>query len=95
MARHDKILNRLAGKLDLSSQPLPGVPIIEIGGDRRVLIENHRGVTEYGKERICIQVKYGKVIVSGVNLELGFMSKQQLIVCGRIDSVTLERGDAR
>ena len=34
----------------------PGQPIVEIAGERRVLIENHRGVCAYGQERIVVNL---------------------------------------
>ena len=69
----------------------PGQPIVEIAGDRRVLIENHFGVKEYSREKIGVKVKYGLVCVCGCNLELIRMTKEQLIISGRIDAVTLIR----
>ena len=66
-------------------------PIIEIVGDRRVLIENHWGVAAYGKEKILVCVKFGSVCICGCNLEMMHMTKEQLVICGRIDSVSLQR----
>ena len=74
-----------------SAEPLPGQPIVEIAGDRRVLIENHFGVKEYSREKIGVKVKYGLVCVCGCDLELIRMTKEQLIISGRIDAVTLIR----
>ena len=72
-------------------QRLAGQPIVEIAGDRRVLIENHFGVKEYSREKIGVKVKYGLVCVCGCDLELIRMTKEQLIISGRIDAVTLIR----
>ncbi len=94
MERHGSFLKNLAGKLTVVSQPLPGMPIIEISDGRRVLIENHRGVTEYGKTQISVMVRFGKIVVSGSNLELGFMSKEQLVISGTIDGVLIVRCNA-
>ena len=77
MGKGRMILQRLADGADLSAEPLPGQPIVEIAGDRRVLIENHFGVKEYSREKI--------------DLELIRMTKEQLIISGRIDAVTLIR----
>ena len=85
MGKGRMILQRLADGADLSAEPLPGQPIVEIAGDRRVLIENHFGVKEYSR------VKYGLVCVCGCDLELIRMTKEQLIISGRIDAVTLIR----
>lgn len=76
-------------QLDLPGETIPGEPLIEISGCSRVLIENHRGVCEYSRERIGVKVKYGSILVCGSCLELRYMTKQQLIVSGRISGVSL------
>lgn len=85
------ILDRIAEGADLAGEPIPGLPVVEIGGECRVLIENHFGVTQYSRERICVRVKYGQVAVCGCGLELIRMTKEQLVISGRIDGVTLIR----
>lgn len=82
---------RLADEASLSAGALPGYPIVELAGDRRVLIENHFGVKEYGRDRITVKVSYGQVSVSGECLEILRMTKEQLVICGRICAVTLHR----
>lgn len=84
-------MERVTNGLDLPAEPIPGQPLVELIGERRVLIENHDGVTQYGREKICVKVKYGQIAVQGCGLELARMTKEQLIICGRIDSVTLMR----
>lgn len=83
--------DRLAAESDLADAPFPGLPIVELAGERRVLIENHCGVTAYSREQILVKVKYGHVLVCGCNLELTKMTAEQLVICGRIDGVTLRR----
>ena len=85
------LLERIAGAADLADEPIPGLPLVEIAGDRRVLIERHGGVLEYGPERIRIRVGYGTVCITGCGLELVRMSRQQLVISGRVDSVCLQR----
>lgn len=74
-----------------SERVLPGVPVVELAGDRRVLIENHKGVVEYGKERICVKVQYGLLCICGIDMELAKMSKEQLVIAGKIESVSIHR----
>ena len=92
MERNKLLMERLTNAADLQDGPIPGLPLIELAGDARVLMENHCGVTEYGKERICIKVKFGQVCVCGQDLNLAKMTKSQLVICGRIQSVELYRG---
>lgn len=89
--RHMNWMERLADGADLSVEALPGQPLVELAGERRVLIEHHQGVTQYSREQICVKVKYGYVSVVGCGLELSRMTKEQLIISGRIDGITLLR----
>ena len=84
-------LERLADQADLPGENMGVQPIVEILGDRRVLIEQHQGVIQYGSEKICVKVRYGLVAVEGCCLELLRMSRQQLIIRGRIDGISLCR----
>ena len=92
MKQRGSILQRIADGSDLPNEPIPAMPLVELAGDRRVLIENHKGVTEYSREKIRVQVRYGQLCVCGGGWELAMMSKEQLVICGRIDSVSLIRG---
>lgn len=89
MEKH--IMERIAMTADLPDEPIPSVPLVEIAGDRRVLIEHHCGVTQYGRCRISVRVKYGSVVVIGTQLELTRMTLEQLIITGKIECVQLER----
>lgn len=91
MERRKGFLDRLAERADLPGEAMPGQPLLELVGDRRVLVENHRGVIQYSKERIGIRLSYGEVAVCGCGLELVRMSKEQLIIVGRIDGISLCR----
>lgn len=91
MKKGRNFMVRLAEEADLPGESLPGQPIVEIAGERRVLIENHFGVREYSRERIGVKVKYGLVNVCGDGLELSRMTKEQLVISGRIDCVALLR----
>lgn len=79
--------NKISASTDLQDECIPGLPLIEIAGNVRVLIENHCGVTEYGKQRIVAQTKVNLVAVEGEGLELTKMSSEQLIISGKIFSV--------
>lgn len=91
MKGNRNILQRMTESMDLGSEPMPGQSLIEIAGDDRVLIENHFGVREYSPERIGVNVKYGSVQICGCGLKLARMTKEQLVISGRIDGVMLRR----
>ena len=92
MLQPDKLLGKLAWTADLPDEPIPGRPLVEIIENRRVLIENHQGVNEYGASLIQVKVKFGTICVAGCKLELARITKEQLIINGIIECVTLNRG---
>jgi sporulation protein YqfC len=86
-----KWMERLADRADLQGEVMPGQPLVEIYGEERILIEHHRGVTEYGREKIQVKMRYGSLCICGFGLELAKMNADQLIISGRIDSVSIIR----
>lgn len=90
MDKKGSIFERIAMVTDLPDESIPGIPLVEISGNVRVLVENHLGVTEYGPERIRVRVKYGEICICGCRLELSRMTKGQLIIRGRIDHISLD-----
>ena len=82
-----QILSR-GGRFDALSR----VPIVEMAGQNRVLIENHQGVLVYSLEEICVKVGYGCVCISGRGLQIMHMSREQLVICGSISGVQLMGG---
>lgn len=83
--------NKLAVSSSLPSETLPKNPVIEVLGYRRVFIENHKGIAEYGCGRILVNVCYGQICISGEHLELAEMTKASLVITGIIDCVSISR----
>lgn len=87
MERKESLLERTSAALDLPGDLLPGLPRIELLGDRELQMENHRGILAYGGEEI--HISGGKVVVRvrGSGLELRAMDPARLVVTGRIAAV--------
>lgn len=83
-------MDRLTEGLDLPGE-VSNQPLVELAGDRRVLIEHHRGIVVYQQEHICVKLSYGTVSVFGCSLHIARMTKEQLIIHGQIDSIKLNR----
>ena len=79
----------------LASAPAGGVPLIEITGNTRILIENHRGVISYSFDEICIKVCSGIIEIVGDKMQIQCMSKERIIISGSIDSVRMLRRSSR
>lgn len=76
-----------AERFDLPADALAGMPKLTITGKARVLIENHKGLIEYGQERIEVNGGRVRIRVYGGDLELRAMNKDDLVITGIISSV--------
>lgn len=66
-----------------------GRTLLEIVGRERLVIEGHRGIQCYGNEEIQVRATYGCLLISGSQLRLCCMSREQLCITGSIDEVKL------
>ena len=67
--------------------PLPGVPLVEVCNNRRILVENHQGIVAYENSKIIVKVRSGSISICGDQLQLIRMSRYQLIITGAISDV--------
>ena len=79
-------------RLDLPAG-IAGVPVLELTGNRELLMEHHRGVLSYSTERVEIHGGVLVVCVTGRDLQLLAMTEEELRLGGRIDRVELVSGD--
>lgn len=67
------------------------VSVAELTGDGRLLIEKHRGILHYSTERIVVYVSFGLLEVCGCNLCFQYMTKERLLICGRVTHISVLR----
>lgn len=92
MKKGKQILRQEIEKVHAKVDAFPGVPLVEIAGNSRVLIENHMGILEYGYENIIVKLNYGTLCVCGANLTMAQMTKHQLVILGSIHSLSITKG---
>ena len=92
MKLYEKLVHRLPEALHIPDQTLPGVPIIEMYADRRVLVEGRCAIMQY--ESTCIKLRCCafRVDVCGAGLNITELSGNQLIITGVIDRISVQRG---
>ena len=92
MKRVRSFFKPLAGMNDYADQQIRRCPLIEICGHSRVLIENHQGIDTYDHNLVFIKVHYGCIQITGEDLMLSWMSKDKIVVNGKIIHITLPTG---
>ena len=83
-------LPRLFGALEQTKE-LSKLPLVELAGPNRVLVENHLGVLAYSPNEIQIKLTFGKLSIAGNDLEFMQLNREQLVITGNVDALQLHR----
>lgn len=87
---HDKNwIGKFSAKEAVPADLIPQIPIIEICGRGRVLVENHQGILAYDCKEIKVKVICGTISICGEKLMLSGMNKEKLLITGHICAVNL------
>ena len=71
--------------IDNSSNAYIKKSLVELVGYSRVLIENHLGIEAYSTTEIHVKVSYGVLCITGCNLCIMNLQRDQLIITGSIE----------
>jgi len=80
--KKENFLSRAADLFDLPAEVVAGEPRITVTGSRRLVVENHKGLMEYGENEIGINC--GRIIlkIKGEELEIRAMNSEELLITG-------------
>lgn len=87
MQRKRGLRDRLVSLLELPGDVMLNVARIVMVGDMELVVENHRGVTEYTPERVALRVPEGIMAIDGHELRIGAISPDQVIILGKISGL--------
>lgn len=76
--------------LEMPTEIVSNEPKITLIGFNEMLIENYKGILEYEEIYIRINTHIGIININGFNLNLEQISEDDILVKGKIDSITLE-----
>ncbi len=76
-------------RLDLPGGVAGGVPVMELTGNRRFCVEQHRGILSYSTELVEINTGALVVRLCGTGLQLVAMTEEDLRIDGHISRVEL------
>lgn len=92
MGLYEKVLHRFPEALNIPDQTLPGVPIVELYADRRVLIEGRCAILQYEATCIMLRCCLFNICVCGSKLCIIELSGNQLIITGNISQISMRKG---
>lgn len=89
-ARALALAGELCDRLELPEESVTGAAKLTVTGGRSALVENHRGLLEYGAEQIRVGTGRGQIVLRGSGLTLAAMNGEELLIRGALQSVEWE-----
>ena len=81
------VFERTMDKFELPGEVLADLPRVTITGGSRLLLENHKGIMDYGAEMILVAGGRVTVKILGQALEMRAMTTEALLITGDIFQV--------
>ena len=85
-------LGKLADRLSLPEDVLPGVPRVTLTGAQQVLVENPGELLNYSDHTVELGCGRYRLRISGDHLLLRAMSRESLMVAGSVWGVEVDGG---
>ena len=82
-------LLRATERFEIPSEAL-GATRMTVTGERRILIERHRGILEYSRELISVNCGRRVLSIYGARLDLVAMTSEELLIVGDIVRIEFE-----
>lgn len=80
----------LTDRLALSEDLVFASAKLTVIAGSKILVENHKGIIEYGAQRIVIAINRGKLCFSGSGFTIDAMNKNELLISGKLQCVDWE-----
>ncbi|AZR73158.1 sporulation protein YqfC [Anoxybacter fermentans] len=84
-----RFTDRFINTFGLPPEVILKLPLIMMVGGKSLILENHRGVLEYGRERIRIRLQKGEILLIGRNLVIESISDEEIQIRGEITGLSL------
>ncbi len=92
MGFKERFIDRFNETLGLPPEVTLKLPLIMMVGGKSLILENHRGILEYSRERIRIRLIKGEITLVGQNLTIGNISDEEIQIKGEIIGLTFSEG---
>lgn len=90
MPRKKQLKKKIADVFDIPPDVLWGLPRITLIGKAQLYIENHKGISLYEKDKICINSLEGKIIINGEEMSLRTVYTDDIYIEGIIKNIVVE-----
>jgi len=86
------LTRRITTTFELPLDIMLDLPSINMTGDEKLVISNHKGIVEYIKEQVRVKTSMGIVKVRGSGLVIKEISNENIVIEGKINTVVMHDG---
>ena len=83
-------MSKFENLFEIPQELVSDISKITILGFNKMLVENYKCILEYQDIYIRIKMKQGLINITGFDLEINEMTKDDLIITGNIENIELE-----
>lgn len=87
-----RTLHRIAQMIDVPAEVLISVPRVEVVGHLQFRVENHHGLEAYESDRIVVRTPDGRLTVTGRQLVIGWIDRNEMLVTGQVYNLAFQEG---
>lgn len=80
-------LSGLTKAMEIPEDFVRGNPLVSIEGQKRVVIENFKGISSYTEEEVRLITKGKKICISGKRLKIEDYTKEEITITGLIEKI--------
>ncbi|HOJ09006.1 MAG TPA: sporulation protein YqfC [Clostridiales bacterium] len=84
------VKEKLTEVLELPKEVILNIPKMTIIGNKELVIENYKGIIEYGSARIRINTGTGLIKITGNGLNIKEITSEDVIIGGDISSLEFQ-----
>lgn len=86
-----KNIRKIENALEISEGIIDDVTKVTCYSNEKIYIENYLGIIEYEDYMIRINTSEGEIYIYGIDLNIVELSKDEMVVKGKINNVQFER----
>ena len=80
----------LVDKFDLPAEIVMDIPKIIITGNKEIIIENHKGISNFEKNLIKVNSKVGNINIEGSDFEILYIGGSTISITGKFKTIIYE-----
>lgn len=89
MKKFDNLKSKLADDLELPNDAFSDNFDLRMHGNKKVIIENHRGITAYEDNIVGVKTKDKTILIKGYKFKIQEISDYQVIVKGTVKEIVI------